>query len=248
MHTGDSAIIGKREVEVIKLLVQHGKDESITGYLQALLVKPAVRVVQLQGELNTAAERNEKEVVRLQGELNTAAERSDKEVVRLQGELNTAVARLQGELNTAAERSDKEIVRLTAELQRTTSQYLNLRGLLNMRGVMEYIQETMSIRHNVTWKKYDAVSSWQAYLDKRPSLKQCLGKCNVDIATAPQALSGMYATLSGAIHNSHAPEGYKQAGLTLYIGYPLEDWRQCALMACLCQDANIPYEFRGDVH
>ncbi|PNW86243.1 hypothetical protein CHLRE_02g078500v5 [Chlamydomonas reinhardtii] len=142
------------------------------------------------------------------------------------GELKTEVARLQGELNL------------------TTAQYLNTLGLLHMRGLMEHIQDTMHTRTNVQWDTTKAKDCWRAYLAERKSLQECLKKNNVSPTDAPDAMTKMYETLSTAVHDSRSPEEYQQTNTKLYIGPPLKDSRQRAMMACLCKDVNVAYEYR----
>ncbi|PNW72203.1 hypothetical protein CHLRE_16g677920v5 [Chlamydomonas reinhardtii] len=142
------------------------------------------------------------------------------------GELNTQVARLQGELNL------------------TMAQYLNILGLLHMRGLMEYIQDTMHTRTNVQWDTTKAKDCWRAYLGERKNLQECLKKNNVSSTDAPDALTKMYGTLSTAVYDSRSPEEYQQTNTKLYIGPPLQDSRQRAMMACLCKDVNVAYDYR----
>eukprot|EP00198_Chlamydomonas_reinhardtii_P006652 XP_001695988.1 hypothetical protein CHLREDRAFT_149257 [Chlamydomonas reinhardtii] len=97
---------------MIIFLAQNNVDHGlILDYLQAK-------------ESNSTTQLNT-EMVQLQGELNTERQRGEKEVVRLQGELNLE-----------RERGDKEVVRLKGELQLMTAQYLQLKGKLDMRGLM----------------------------------------------------------------------------------------------------------------
>ncbi|PNW72151.1 hypothetical protein CHLRE_16g680350v5 [Chlamydomonas reinhardtii] len=216
LHT---SVFGKPEVDMIIFLAQNNVDHGlILDYLQAK-------------ESNSTTQLNT-EMVQLQGELNTERQRGEKEVVRLQGELNLE-----------RERGDKEVVRLKGELQLMTAQYLQLKGKLDMRGLMEYIQDTMSVRTGVNWEKTNPVSSWRSYISVRPRLKQCLEEHYVNTDEAPQALSDMCTTLSIAFDNSRTPDEYYQMGLKLHIGTPLKDGQQRALMTCLCKDLNVPYEY-----
>eukprot|EP00198_Chlamydomonas_reinhardtii_P006528 XP_001695864.1 predicted protein [Chlamydomonas reinhardtii] len=154
--------IGKPEVDAVKAMVQNNfSDEVILSILQALVAKAVAPVkdelVLRNMMLNTQV-----------SELNTQVGEPNTQV----GEPNTQV----GELNTQVGELNTQVARLQGELNLTMAQYLNILGLLHMRGLMEYIQDTMHTRTNVQWDTTKAKDCWRAYLGERKNLQECLKK------------------------------------------------------------------------
>ncbi|PNW80682.1 hypothetical protein CHLRE_07g325757v5 [Chlamydomonas reinhardtii] len=151
------------------------------------------------------------------------------------------ILRLQGELKTTQALYSGEVKLLTKRLQYTMAQYLRQLGMLSMRGIMEYIQCTMLHPTDVMWVSSQAQACWQAYVDQRPSLQECLLKRRLAVDNVGQDLADVYKTLSEDIHGSQTPTLYQKYDSVLYIGAPLVQ-KQRELIACLCEDVHVAYQ------
>lgn len=143
---------------------------------------------------------------------------------------------------------DQQVASLKEELaaasslaQQATVKYLLLRGRFNLRGLMDHTMENMGISTGVWWKPSTPVACWGEYIAKRPALQECLEERNVNVEEAGALLSAIYHTLS----EDGSQDDQQTTGSTLRIGHPL-DHDQRKVMACLCEDANVPYEVVPD--
>lgn len=96
--------------------------------------------------------------------------------------LEVEVATLKGQLDTT-----------TLQLKFTTTDYLRVQVLLDMRGVMEYHRtKYLTTKRENNWDTRKASACWAKYIAHEEELKGCLEKHNLDVERAGDLLAKMY--------------------------------------------------------
>ncbi|KAG2454119.1 hypothetical protein HYH02_001156 [Chlamydomonas schloesseri] len=206
------------QCDVLRTLVKNNADDdAISTYLGALssLQTASYReqIDRYRDEIARTREERLQEIDRYRDEIARYREQKLQLQLQLQQEIGhyrEEILRLQGDLKTTNAQYSGEVKFLTERLQTTMAQYLRLQGLLSMRGIMEYIQNTMFERTDVKWDRFQAMSCWQDYVNQRPSLQKCLMKRGLVVDTAGGDLVAVYKTLSNNIHDSMTPDEYQK--------------------------------------
>jgi hypothetical protein len=128
-------------------------------------------------------------------------------------------------------------------LESAMGQLLRLKGLLHMRGVLEYVEQHYKQQHLSTREKREVM--WEKVLQQHPSLEQCIvRKTGWRSGVITNRISSLYDTLNKHCHTAYTPEEW-----TLRDAIVITDTHQAALLdchvlVCICEHFGIPYELQ----
>ncbi len=161
------------------------------------------------------------------------------------------------------ERSTKEeaLEALTTRfrLKECQGELLELKGMLSMRGVFDYIygrwdddrSRASRLHRHPDMQGKGRKEQWAAYLKHRPNLLQCIEKQRLSLKKSKKrrpddpAAAGLYVTelyhdLSDKIHDDRSPQELRAGSKKVRIVDDALDRQQCRALMCICEDFSFP--------
>ncbi len=151
------------------------------------------------------------------------------------------------------ERCQRQNERLENMLKERTGQLLFTRGLLNVRGVLEYLEDECRVSH-IFEKDPSRQEIWAQILQEsgKESLVACLLRANDKLkrkSTKPHSLeqdiSEMYQHAGNSIHGHGKLSPVQYEGMRRSVEIvegPLLP-NHCQMFVCICQHFGVPYRY-----
>eukprot|EP00243_Klebsormidium_subtile_P000708 TRINITY_DN11197_c0_g1_i1.p1 TRINITY_DN11197_c0_g1~~TRINITY_DN11197_c0_g1_i1.p1 ORF type:complete len:283 (-),score=81.78 TRINITY_DN11197_c0_g1_i1:275-1123(-) len=158
------------------------------------------------------------------------------------------------ELGLAELRRQNE--RLRFQLEMKNAEMLRLKGLFNMRGILEWT-EIYYVREKLpTLKKLPRLEKWQGLFEDEGHAElmeelafqaQIEGpntKGETREAQLAQLLTRMFGKLSGGLHTPWPPQTYNETGSAVTITPGALEAKECLVLATLCKFFVFPYTLK----
>lgn len=156
------------------------------------------------------------------------------------------------QLELAEEKFGRANERLKNLLKERTADLLFTKGLLNGRGVLEYLQDEWRESH-LLQNPIDRQEIWTQILQEpaNKDLVACLVRANDKLkrkSTTPlkleQDISDMYQFASNSVHGKLSPEMYTDLKKFVHIVEGPLLPKHCQMLVCICEHFDFPYIFR----
>lgn len=143
-----------------------------------------------------------------------------------------------------------ELMRTDAMLTDRTAKLLFARGLLNVRGVLEWLEEEYAPKYSLQLQQKTEI--WQAILadpvnkDLESCLVRATNKQKQNDKKIHLDIKETYAHASNHVHGKKSPGDHTRDSTHIYIVDIVEGPllpKQAQIMICICKYFKFPYEF-----
>lgn len=141
--------------------------------------------------------------------------------------------------------------RLDNLLQKRSAELLFARGLLNVRGVLEYLEDDCRQSH-ILKNPNDRQEIWTQILQEsaNQNLVTCLARANDKLkrkSSKPlnieRDISEMYQFASSSVYGKLSPELYREQEKIVYIVEGPLLPKHCQMLICICKQFGFPYMY-----
>eukprot|EP00611_Tribonema_gayanum_P008924 TRINITY_DN18626_c0_g1_i1.p1 TRINITY_DN18626_c0_g1~~TRINITY_DN18626_c0_g1_i1.p1 ORF type:complete len:264 (-),score=53.96 TRINITY_DN18626_c0_g1_i1:121-882(-) len=154
---------------------------------------------------------------------------------------HAAEAKANMQLALADKELELQTFKLRHDLMYVNAQLMRLRGLLNMPGILWFIEPRYREEHYQVREKREDI--WAGVLQEHPTLAACITKkTGWKPEAIPQRISSLYDTLNKHSRAAPSPCAWRdEIAITNAHQTTLPD---CHALACICEHFNIRYELR----
>lgn len=155
------------------------------------------------------------------------------------------------EFELLEERSGRVKDRLDNLLQKRSADLLFAQGLLNVRGVLEYLEDECRQTH-ILKNSNNRQEIWAQILQESANqeLVACLARANDKLkrkSSKPlrleEDISEMYQFASNSVHGKLSPELYRELDKVVYIVEGPLLPKHCQMLICICKHFGFPYMY-----